>query len=109
MLLKTGGNIDIIDGGIVHKIVSNILNKYFDEVSEDKVKEAINNISLYKTSRLPLNEFKASISKEIFEEILETYEGYKKENNKYDFDDLCIKVLELLKSNKNLCSAYQKL
>lgn len=27
MLLKTGGNIDIIDGGIVHKIVSNILMK----------------------------------------------------------------------------------
>lgn len=109
MLLKCGENIDIIEGGIAHKIVNNVLNKYFDEVNEDKIKEAINNISLYKTSRVVLSEFKPSLSKEIFEEALEKYEEYKKEHNKKDFDDLAIEVLELLKRDENMLLAYRKL
>lgn len=109
ILLKSGENIDIIDGGIAHKIVSNVLTKYFDEVNEDKIKEAINNISLYKTSRVDLNEFKPSIAMEIFSEALEKYEEYKNEHNKKDFDDLAIEVLELLKNDKNMLSAYRKL
>ena len=44
ILLRCGESIDIIEGGIAHKIVSNVLSKYFDEVNEDKIKEAINNI-----------------------------------------------------------------
>jgi DNA helicase-2/ATP-dependent DNA helicase PcrA len=109
ILLRCGKNIDIIDGGIAHRIVSNVLSKYFDEVNEDKVKEAINNISLYKTSRVNLSEFKPSLTREIFEESLEKYEEYKKENNKRDFDDLAIEVLDLLKNDKNMLSAYRKL
>ena len=72
MLLRSGREIDIIDGGVAHKIVSSILNKYFDEVNDDKIKETINNISIFKTSRQLLNEFKPSISKEIFEEAYNT-------------------------------------
>lgn len=109
ILLRCGENIDIIDGGIAHKIVNNVLNKYFDEVNEDKIKEAINNISLYKTSRVSLSEFKPSLTKEIFEEALEKYEEYKKENNKRDFDDLAIEVLERLRSDEKMLSAYRKL
>lgn len=109
ILLRCGRNIDIVDGAVVHKIVSNILGKYFDEVNEDKIKEAINNISLYKTSRVPLNEFKPSIAKEIFEEALEKYEEYKREHNKRDFDDLAIEVLDLLKNDKNMLLSYRKL
>lgn len=109
ILLRCGENIDIIEGGVAHKIVSNVLSKYFDEVNEDKIKEAINNISLYKTSRLSINEFKPSLTKEIFQEALEKYEEYKKEHNKRDFDDLAIEVLELLKKDKNMLLAYRKL
>ena len=109
ILLKSGEKIDIIDGGIAHKIVSNVLGKYFDEVNEDKIKEAINNISLYKTSRVALSEFKPSVAMEIFSEALEKYEEYKKEHNKKDFDDLAIEVLELLKNDKNMLAAYRKL
>ena len=109
MLLRSGTNIDIVDGAIVHKIVSSILSKYFDEVNEDKVKEAINNISLYKTSRASLNEFKPSLAKEIFEEALEKYESYKREHNKRDFDDLAIEVLELLRENESVLLSYRKL
>ena len=109
MLLRSGMNIDIIDGGIVHKIVSSILNKYFDEVNDDKVKETINNISLFKTSRQSLNEFKPSVSKEIFEEAYNTYEHYKEEHNKWDFDDLAIRTLEMLQNNKKLLEGYRRL
>jgi DNA helicase-2/ATP-dependent DNA helicase PcrA len=109
MLLKRGEIIDIIEAGIARKIVSNILSKYFDEVNEDKIKEAINNISLYKTSRVSLDKFKPSLTKEIFEETLETYEEYKKEHNKRDFDDLAIEILDLLKKDENMLLSYKKL
>lgn len=109
ILLRCGEKIDIIDGNIVHKIVSSVLNKYFDEVNEDKIKEMVNNISLYKTSRVPLNEFKSSITKEIFNEALKKYEEYKRENNKRDFDDLAIEVLEMLQKNEKMLSSYRKL
>lgn len=109
MLLRTGKNIEIVEGSIVHKIVSNVLSRYFDEVNEDKIKEVINNISLYKTSRLDLKEFKPSLTKEIFEEALDNYELYKKQYNKLDFDDLAIEVLELLRKDKNMLSSYRKL
>ena len=109
MLLRSGKEIDIIDSGVVHKIVSGILNKYFDEVNDDKVKETINNISLFKTSRQSLSEFKPSISREIFEESYNTYEHYKEENNKWDFDDLAIKTLEMLQNNRNLLEGYKRL
>ncbi len=109
ILLRCGKKIDIIDGAIVHKIVSNVLSKYFDEINEDKVKEAVNNISLYKTSRVSLNEFKPSLTKEIFNEALETYEEYKREHNMMDFDDLAIEVLELLQKDEKVLSSYRKL
>jgi DNA helicase-2/ATP-dependent DNA helicase PcrA len=109
MILRCGKKIDIIDGAIVRKIVSNVLSKYFDEINEDKIKEAVNNISLYKTSRVPLSEFKPSLTKEIFIEALEKYEEYKRENNKRDFDDLAIEVLELLQNDEKILSSYRKL
>ena len=109
ILLRSGKNIDIIDGGVVHKIVSSVLNKYFDEVNDDKVKETINNISVFKTSRKTLSEFKASVSKEIFEEAYIAYEQYKEENNKWDFDDLAIRALELLSNDRRLLEGYKRL
>ena len=109
MLLRTGKNIDIIEGGIAHKIVSNVLSKYFDEVNEDKIKEAINNISLYKTSRVELSEFKPTLTREIFEEALEKYEEYKRAHSKYDFDDLAIEVIDMLRNDENILLAYRNL
>lgn len=109
MLLNAGRNIDIIEGGIAHKIVSNVMTKYFDEVNDDKVKEAINNISLYKTSRSSLEEFKPTLTKDIFKDALETYEEYKKQYNKWDFDDLALEVLKMLKDDERMLHGYRKL
>lgn len=109
MLLNAGRDIDIIEGGIAHKIVSNVMSKYFDEVNDDKVKEAINNISLFKTSRCSLDEFKPTLTKDIFKDALETYEEYKKQYNKWDFDDLALEVLKMLQNDERMLNGYRRL
>ncbi|MDR5587680.1 MULTISPECIES: ATP-dependent helicase [Clostridium] len=109
ILLRTGKSIDIIDGSIVNKLINKVLTKYFDDINEDKIKEVLNNISLYKTSRIRLSDFKPSVSREIFEDALECYEYYKKEHGKIDFDDLAIEALELLENNEKALSYYRKL
>ncbi|MBW6409157.1 ATP-dependent helicase [Clostridium weizhouense] len=109
ILLRIGRKIDILESKIANKLINNVLTKYFDDINEDKIKEVMNNISLYKTSRVKINEFKPSISREIFEDALEIYETYKKENDKMDFDDLAIETLNLLEQNKNALLYYRKL
>lgn len=109
ILQREGANINIIEGYIVNKIIEGVLKKYFDEINEDKVKEAINNISLFKTSGASIEEFEPSISKDVFIECYNSYSTYKNDNGLWDFDDLTIKVLELFKSNEGLKKSYMKL
>ena len=108
ILLREGANINIIEGYITNKIIEGVLRKYSDEVNEDRVKEAVNNISLFKTSGENINYFKPSIAKDIFMECYDAYDKYKKENNLWDFDDLTIKVLELFKNNKRIREGYKR-
>lgn len=109
MLIRENYKIEIIESYKTHKLIEGVLKKYFDDINEDKIKEVINNISLFKNSRSNLNEFKPSITKEIFQECYEAYSSYKKKNNLWDFDDLALKVLELLKENKGLRNGYREL
>lgn len=107
ILLREGFSISIIEGGIAHRIIKSTLNKYSDEVSEDKIKEALNNISFFKTSLKNIDEFKSTMAKDIFIECLEKYEDYKAKNGLWDFDDLSIKVVNLLNDNIEILSKYQ--
>ena len=50
ILLREGFDIKIIDAGKGHGIVKGVLGKYFDDVNDDKVRDVLNNISLFKTS-----------------------------------------------------------
>ncbi|SFU39508.1 DNA helicase-2 / ATP-dependent DNA helicase PcrA [Clostridium sp. DSM 8431] len=109
ILSREGFKIEIIQGYTVQKIIEGVLKKYSDDVSEDKVKEAINNISLFKTSRQSFNEFTPSFSKDIFKECYEQYTAYKNENGLWDFDDLAIKTLELFNENERLREGYKGL
>ena len=109
ILLGQGKNINIIEGFIANKIIEGVLRKYFDEINEDKIKEAINNISLFKTSRESIENFTPSFSKEIFIECYEAYTQYKKENSLWDFDDLAIEVLELFNNNSKIKDGYRNL
>lgn len=108
MLLREGYKIEIIEGYVTNKIIEDTLKKYFDDVNEDKIKEVLNNISLYSTSNVDIEEFEPSISKEIFIKCYEAYTMYKKQNNLWDFDDLAIKVIELLKNDTRFREGYRR-
>lgn len=109
ILIREGIDIKIIDSFKVNRILENILKKYSDEVNDDRVKEVLNNISLFKNSRMPLGNFKPSLKREIFEECYRAYEGYKLEEKVMDFDDLALRVVELLENNERLLEGYRRL
>lgn len=109
ILLREGYNISILEGGIAHRIIKSVLSNYSDDVSEDKIKEVLNNISLFKTSLKIIDDFKPSLSKDIFIEALEKYEEYKKKNNLWDFDDLSVTIIKLFKENESIRKKYNNL
>ncbi|MBQ5696058.1 MAG: ATP-dependent helicase [Clostridium sp.] len=109
ILLREGFDINIIDGGKGHGIIKNVLSRYFDDVNDDKVREVLNNISLFKTSLGKLEEFSPSISMEVFKECYEQYETQKEKDKLWDFDDLSIRVLYLLKNEPKTLSKYKSL
>ena len=109
ILLKEGYNIKIIEGGIAYRIIKGVLAKYSDDVSDDKVKEALNTISLFKTSRLNLFEFEPKMPKDAFEECYNKYEEFKEKNGLWDFDDLSIKVLNILNNDINILNKYRRI
>ena len=109
ILLREGYNISIIEGGIAHRIIKSVLANYSDDVSEDKIKEVLNNISLFKTSLKDIDDFNPSLSKDIFIEALEKYEDYKKKNNLWDFDDLSVTIINLFKENNLIRNKYTNL
>ncbi|MFD3156390.1 ATP-dependent helicase [Haloimpatiens sp. FM7330] len=102
-------NINIIDSNVTYRIITNVLRNYLDEVSEEKVREVINTISLFKTSTESMIEFEPNIDKDIFKHCYEIYEGYKKEKYLLDFDDLQIKCKELFLKNSKILNGYRKL
>ena len=83
------------------------MGRYFDDVNDDKVREVLNNISLFKTSLGSLENFSPSISIEIFKECYEQYEKQKEKEKLWDFDDLSVRVLYLFKNNPNILSKYK--
>lgn len=109
LLLREGYNIQIINGTSSYKIIMSVLAKYSDDVSEDKIKEVLNNISIFKTSLKKIEEFSPTMPKDIFEECLKEYEEFKSTNGLWDFDDLSIKIINLFKENKDILYRYRKL
>lgn len=109
ILLREGYKINIIESGKCHSIIRVILSKYFDDVNDDKIREVLNNISIFKTSLGNIENFKPTISNEIFKECYEQYEEYKAKEQLWDFDDLSIRVLYLLKNNERILNGYRGL
>ncbi|MGH4051092.1 MAG: ATP-dependent helicase [Clostridium sp.] len=103
------GQINIIDTLEVYKLIKNVLMSYLDEVGDDKVKEVINNISLFKISGDVMENFSPSIDKGIFTAAYNIYEQYRKEKNLFDFDDLQIGCKDLFIKNYTILEGYKKL
>ena len=103
------GEINIIDTLEVYKLIKNVLMSYLDEVSDEKVKEVINSISVFKTSGATMDNFSPSIDKGIFSAAYNIYEQYRKEKNLFDFDDLQIGCRDLFIKNYNILMGYRAL
>ena len=103
------GQINIIDTLEVYKLIKNVLMSYLDEVSDEKVKEVINNISVFKTSGLVMENFSSTIDKGIFIAAYNIYEQYRKEKNLFDFDDLQIGCRDLFIKNYTILTGYRTL
>ncbi|GAA0782950.1 ATP-dependent helicase [Hathewaya limosa] len=110
ILKRAGYEFEIISSIHSNELIKKTLLTYYDEVSEDKVREVLNYISCFKTSNLSIEEFSIlNLSKKIFKKCYENYENYKKEHRLFDFDDLQIEVLKLFRTNENLKLGYSKL
>ena len=103
------GQINIIDTFEVFKLIKNVLMSYLDEVGDEKVKEVINNISVFKTSGDSMENFSPSIDKGIFVAAYNVYEQYRKEKSLFDFDDLQIGCKDLFIKNYTILQGYKKL
>lgn len=103
------GRINIIDSSKTYRIINEVLISFIDSVGDEKVKEVINNISLFKNSKQELEYFKPSIDKDIFIKCFRVYEEYKEENQLMDFDDLQLNAQKVFLENTQLLKAYKKL
>jgi len=103
------GQINIINALDVYKLIKNVLMSYLDEVGDEKVKEVINNISVFKTSGNLIENFSPSIDKGIFIAAYNIYEQYRKEKNLLDFDDLQIGCKDLFIKDYTILQGYKKL
>ncbi|MCI7029587.1 ATP-dependent helicase [Clostridium sp.] len=109
ILLREGYDIKIMDGGKGHAIIKSVLSRYFDDVNDVKVREVMNNISMFKTSLCTIDEFKSTVSKDIFLECLKVYESSKEREGLWDFDDLSVTVLKLFTENKRVLEKYRRM
>lgn len=109
ILRRHCNSINIIQAYEGYRVVKKVLEPYMDEVSEDKLREIINDISRYKSSRYSFEEFIPSIEKSIFKQCYDAYESYKFEKNLMDFDDLQLECLELFKKDEGILKGYRNL
>ncbi|MCT8977336.1 ATP-dependent helicase [Clostridium sp. CX1] len=109
ILSRHKGDINIIKTSEVYKLVNGVLISFLDSVSDEKVKEIINDISLFKNSQVDINDFKSKIDKAIFRECFTAYENYKEENRLMDFDDLQLNTKKLFLEKPELLDGYRSL
>lgn len=109
ILLRYYGEIKLISAGESYGVIKKQLKEITEDVSDDKVKEVLNNISARKSSLRTGETFKATLDEKIFLDSYNAYESYKEYKNLWDFDDLQIRTLELLEGNSKLLDSYKNL
>lgn len=109
ILSRYSQNITIINSSITYKLIKGILVSYLDSINDEKVKEVINDISLFKNSSQNIESYNSKIDKGIFKECFNAYESYKEENCLMDFDDLQLKAKKLFIERPEVLSGYRRL
>jgi DNA helicase-2/ATP-dependent DNA helicase PcrA len=102
-------NINIINTSATYKLIKGVLVSYLDSVNDEKVREVINDISLFKNSSDNIESYNSKIDKGIFKDCLNTYETYKEENCLMDFDDLQLRAKKLFIESPEILAGYRKL
>lgn len=106
-ILKSYYNeINIIESWESYKVVKSFLSTYMDDVSEDRIKDYLNAISIYKC-RKEYEDNNNSIDKDILMNCVTFYESYKKEKGLLDFEDLQVMTRDLFLKNGQILSYYQ--
>ena len=77
-----------------------------DDVSEDRIKDYLNAISIYKC-RKEYEDNNNSVDKDILMNCVTFYESYKKEKGLLDFEDLQVMTRDLFLKNGQILSYYQ--
>jgi DNA helicase-2/ATP-dependent DNA helicase PcrA len=108
ILLKSLGAVKILEPSDAYKLIFNTLTQYLDDISEDKVKEVLNKISLLKSSGSSLENFDSGMDKNIFIGCYNNYEGYKTEKRLMDFDDLQINCKKLFLEKPEVLDFYRR-
>ena len=108
LLLRHESNINIIENGEAYGLIRKELTNYSEDVSDEKVKEVLNNISLRKTS-LNTREFRPTLPNDLFDRCFEMYEHYKSEKGLVDFDDLQIRLRKLLVKEPQILNYYKNM
>lgn len=101
------GDINIIESWESYRVVKSFLTTYVEDVSEDRVKEYINAISIYKCKGEYSREGTNQIDKELLKSCVNFYESYKKEKSLLDFEDLQLMCRDLFNKNSSLLNSYQ--
>jgi len=102
------GKLNIIEEGAAYGIISRHLSDFLKEVSEEKVKEVLNDISMFKSRGMKFEAFTPHIDRGVFIQCVNLYENYKRENKLLDFDDLQIKCKELFINHPEVLEKYRK-
>lgn len=98
--------INIIESWESYKVVKSFLSTYMDDVSEDRIKDYLNAISIYKC-RKEYEDNNNSVDKDILMNCVTFYESYKKEKELLDFEDLQVMTRDLFLKNGQILSYYQ--
>jgi DNA helicase II / ATP-dependent DNA helicase PcrA len=109
ILSRYSKNINIINSSSTYKLIKGVLVSYLDSISDEKVREVINDISLLKNSDQDIESYNSKVDKGIFKECFNIYEAYKEENCLMDFDDLQLEAKRLFIERPEVLAGYRGL
>ena len=105
LLRKNSGrpNFSIYATADTNKVLKDIIKDKFKEVDSDLYKAAVDGLSRWKTTGIV--EFTSN--HDALVQIFNAYREQLQKNNAYDFDDLLLETLQLLKTNAVVCDKLQ--
>lgn len=108
--LVGSNNVNLIKEKEKYELLKNILQKYDNiKIENAYLGEIIKEFSMIKNKGIKLSEHKSILlDDDKFSICFNEYNNAMREAGKIDFDDMCVRCLELLKDNKNFLESWQE-